>query len=378
MTTLALAKPGHGGALGEDLPFENVCRCCEALTRPQQGRAQRVQMISKLWDDYAPRARLASGEFDLFPLMRLLLPHLDTERAQYRAKQKNLARWYVDILAINEASEDAQTLLNWKRPSAGFQRNEQGNFPEVVRTVIEGRVKRRADVPAMLTVGELNEQLDALAAAEETEKKRDVLRVIISRTTAREQRWILRVIIKDMQIGMKEDSIFNLYHPDAKELHASVVDLRKTLRDCACVAARACVWLAGALAVPCFAARRATLIRRRPFRQAPSCARVRQGLRGVPPDGGADVTCAGADPSFRHDQISLSLFVPLKPRLAERAQWKDVCNACVPTPRRADPTPPRRHPPLPTRPVRPSCPPPLLPPPRPLPPPSQPSPPTHH
>ena len=157
------------GHLGENLPFEAVCKCFEALVDPNSDRTKKPKMMQRLWENYGYR------EHPLFELMRLILPHLDTVRPQYRAKQKMLAKIYVELLAINgaaqqqrarfslsarvlscsfrsirsirspltamllrraccsfaESSDDAQQLLNWKKPASGFQRNEQGNFPEV-------------------------------------------------------------------------------------------------------------------------------------------------------------------------------------------------------------------------------------------------------
>jgi DNA ligase-4 len=46
------------------------------------------------------------------------------------------------------------------------------------------------------------------------------------------QRWILRVILKDMHLWMKEDTIFNMLHKDAKELYNSTTDLRATCEKC--------------------------------------------------------------------------------------------------------------------------------------------------
>ena len=48
------------------------------------------------------------------------------------------------VQETTEAVQDAQALLNWKKPASGFQRNEQGNFPEVVFSVIEHRARKRA------------------------------------------------------------------------------------------------------------------------------------------------------------------------------------------------------------------------------------------
>jgi DNA ligase-4 len=176
------SSAGGSSGLGEALPFERVTECFSYLTSSQQkDRHTRVKAMQQLWDKFG------FHEHPLFSLMRLILPHLDTERPQYQMKQKGIAKMYVAILAINETSEDAQTLLNWKKPSAGFQRNEQGNFPEVALSVIKGRALRRADIESPLTIGELNKLLDDLAQANGSSNKQEVLRTIYSRSTAYEQ-----------------------------------------------------------------------------------------------------------------------------------------------------------------------------------------------
>ena len=187
------------------------------LVKPSTDAKLRPGIMERLWKAYGIR------EHPLFELMRLIVPNLDTVRPMYRMKQKMIGKMYVEILAINESSEDAQALLNWKKPASGFQRNEQGNFPEVVYAVLEHRARKRADIKHKLTIRQLNALLDELAETEGVDPKREVMRRLYDRTTAREQRWILRVILKDMQIGMKEDRVFKLLHPDAKELYNSSV-----------------------------------------------------------------------------------------------------------------------------------------------------------
>ena len=54
-----------------------------------------------------------------------------------------------------------------------------------------------------------------------------------TRCTALEQKWLLRVITKDLAIGLKEDKIFKMLHPDAQELYNSVCDLKQTCERCA-------------------------------------------------------------------------------------------------------------------------------------------------
>ena len=199
-------RAAAGGA-GESLRFETVCQCFEALIQPAADRHRRPGLMRKLWDAYG------LGRHDLFPLMRLTLPALDTVRPNYRLKARGLAKMYVEILALPDSSEDAQAMLNWKKPSTGFPRNEQGNFPEIVSGIIKHRSPRSRGA---ITVGMLNAKLDELAAKENHDAKKKVLCDLYAETTAQEQRWILRIILKDMHIGMKEDSVFNLLHPDAK------------------------------------------------------------------------------------------------------------------------------------------------------------------
>ena len=245
------------GPPGENMAFEKVCKCCDALQEPVRTRHARPIMLKKLWEDYG------KGEHDIFPLMRLLLPHLDTSRPMYRAKQKQLANMYVSHLSLDPEHADAQAMLNWKRPSSGFQRTEQGNFPEVVFDAIKRRTKTRAQLPEPVTIAQLNRLLDDFARADDLAKKTKVLGEMFSKMTALEQKWMLRIVIKDMNIGIKENSIFNLLHPDAQELYNSVCDLQSTCRQC-------------------------------------------------------------SDPSFRLDQISLQLFRPVKPRLSARGSWVDI------------------------------------------------------
>ena len=154
-------------------------------------------------------------------------------------------------------------MLNWKKPASGFGRSEQGNFPEVVHSVIKDRCLTRAQITKPVTIAELNTWLDDLARANGVSDKTKLLTAIHQRMTAQEQRWMLRIVIKDMQIGMKETSIFKELHPDAQELYNSVCDLQATCQQC-------------------------------------------------------------SDPSFRLSSITLQLFKPVKPRLAARVTWHEV------------------------------------------------------
>lgn len=53
-------------------------------------------------------------EDSLFPVLRLLFPKLDKTRKNYGLKEKNLARYYSEILSLPE--KETLMLKNWKKP----------------------------------------------------------------------------------------------------------------------------------------------------------------------------------------------------------------------------------------------------------------------
>ena len=45
------------------------------------------------------------------------------------------------------------------------------------------------------------------------------LRHMLLNMTAKEQKWLIRMILKDMKMGVKEGSFFKLFHQDAEDLY---------------------------------------------------------------------------------------------------------------------------------------------------------------
>ncbi|KAF5391043.1 hypothetical protein D9757_003979 [Collybiopsis confluens] len=49
---------------------------------------------------------------------------------------------------------------------------------------------------------------------------------MVRETTAIEQKWIVRIIMKDMAISVRETTVFSVFHPDAQDLYNTTSDLR--------------------------------------------------------------------------------------------------------------------------------------------------------
>ncbi|KAJ7733239.1 DNA ligase IV [Mycena maculata] len=160
---------------------------------------------------------------DLYPVLRLILPQKDRERTVYGLKEKNLAKTYIKLIPLGMRDADAIRLLNWKKPTEHDKTS--GDFPTVLFEVVS---KRSSVIEGSLSVDELNDILDELS---KTMGKQDaqskILQRIYNRTTPEEQRWIVRIILKDMVISVKETTVFSVFHPDAQDLYNTCSDLKK-------------------------------------------------------------------------------------------------------------------------------------------------------
>lgn len=45
------------------------------------------------------------------------------------------------------------------------------------------------------------------------------LEVMLRRMSAQEQKWLIRIVLKDMRLGLGHGRVLSAYHPDARELY---------------------------------------------------------------------------------------------------------------------------------------------------------------
>eukprot|EP00731_Ephydatia_muelleri_P008424 Em0004g762a len=131
--------------------------------------------------------------------MRLLLSELDWARPAYGMKETALAKHYNRgygselYVAIQEA----------------------GDF---------------ADVAYFVLISRCGKYLDDLAN-DNTSKDRagmkKALQLLLRNTSALEQKWLIRIILKGLKTGLSENSVFSVFHPDAVDLFSVCSNLEK-------------------------------------------------------------------------------------------------------------------------------------------------------
>jgi DNA ligase 4 len=143
----------------------------------------------------------------------------------YGLKEKALGKLLVQIMKIDKHSEDGFSLLNWKLPGQSAASRMAGDFAGRCYEVISKR-PMRTEVGNM-TIGEVNDLLDELSAAQREEHQRPILATFYQRMNATELMWLARIILRQMKIGATERTFFDLWHPDAESLFNVSSSLRR-------------------------------------------------------------------------------------------------------------------------------------------------------
>ncbi|CAK9273004.1 unnamed protein product [Sphagnum jensenii] len=198
----------------ETVEFAVLCRMLDAVAR-SKAAIKRKHLHTFLEYVYSSR--------HYFGAMRLILPQLDKERANYGLKEAVLAKLLAEALGLSKDAEDAIKLQNWRK---GGQRagSNAGNFPFVAAEVL---YRRQKTTSGGLKIGDINRLLDRLAAAQDRFKEKTaVLAEIINRTNVQEMRWIIMIILKELKLGISEKTVFSVFHPDAEDLFNVTCDLK--------------------------------------------------------------------------------------------------------------------------------------------------------
>ncbi|KAL2925919.1 DNA ligase 4 [Bienertia sinuspersici] len=200
--------------MSKDVKFSVLAKYFD-WTSKTKSSVEKRKKFRKFLDTYCKKN-------DYFSSIRLILPSLDRERGNYGLKEAVLATCLSDALGISRDSEDAKKLLNWRKGGVQIAGYSAGNFSQVAVEVLQSR---QSSVSGDITIGEVNELLDRLASAER-KLKTDILSEMIRKTNWQEMKWIIKIILKDLKIGLSEKVIFREFHPDAEDVFNVTCDLR--------------------------------------------------------------------------------------------------------------------------------------------------------
>ncbi|KAH7373686.1 hypothetical protein KP509_17G068600 [Ceratopteris richardii] len=211
------------GVPEEDVPsmaFGLVCSCLEELEKNSRNAGRKAACLRIL--HRLLQAARSRGE--LYAVVRLLIPKRDVERQHYNLKESTIAVLLIEALGIGAESNDGMLLNNWKRAS-NFA---AGDFAGLAMQVVS---RRQSIDSSNLSVAELNLMLDMLAKSSKRQARVDITRNFLKSSKALELKWLIRIILKDLKIGLGENTILDVLHEDARAMMATCIDLKRVCAE---------------------------------------------------------------------------------------------------------------------------------------------------
>ncbi|XP_068124119.1 DNA ligase 4 [Hyperolius riggenbachi] len=227
-----MAAPSTSDAVvktvASQVPFADLCSTLERIQKAKN-RADKVNIFKQFVDSWrkfhdALHKNHPKTTDSFYPAMRLILPQLERERMAYGIKETMLAKLYIKVLGLPKEGKDALKLLNYRTPTSSS--TDAGDFAAIAYFVLKSRCRKEGS----LSIQDVNQQLDTIASNNAARKKELIeksLLHLIAHTTALEQKWLIRMIIKDMKLGFSQQTVFSIFHRDAAELYNVTTDLEK-------------------------------------------------------------------------------------------------------------------------------------------------------
>ncbi|XP_077014765.1 DNA ligase 4 [Tamandua tetradactyla] len=214
------------------VPFGDLCSTLERIQK-SKGRAEKIRNFSEFLDSWRKfHDALHKNQNDVtdsfYPAMRLILPQLERERMAYGIKETMLAKLYIELLNLPREGKDALKLLNYRTPTG--TRGDAGDFAMIAYFVLKPRCLQKGS----LTIQQVNDILDSVASNNSAKRKdlvKKSLLKLITQSSALEQKWLIRMIVKDLKLGFSQQTIFSIFHSDASELFNVTTDLEKVCRQ---------------------------------------------------------------------------------------------------------------------------------------------------
>lgn len=158
---------------------------------------------------------------------------------------------FIKVHNLAPKSEHAERMRNYKDPSKAatgskWGRKKTGSAPTVgdfagvvyevaYDRMTEGQYKvvdgRKVEIASDWDLARVNSWLDAVATATDGPERQALFTTLVRELPPTEQKWIIRVIMGDMKLGVKQESVLGWYHPDAMEAYHKVQNLKAVCED---------------------------------------------------------------------------------------------------------------------------------------------------
>lgn len=200
--------------------FKTLCEFFE-LIKYKKNLQQKSIAIKEQMRNFRSFALLKPEDerFDLiFSIMRLIVPKLDRDRSTYNMKQARISKILIKMLSLPEGNDKNKLTKGYQHSGVGEE------FSEIIYTVLRKYIRSNTST---LTIDELNKTLDDITQRESDAEADRLLLGLFKKCSPEDAKWIIKIILREMRLGIDADKILNCYHPDGSNLYSTNNNLRK-------------------------------------------------------------------------------------------------------------------------------------------------------
>jgi len=205
--------------------FFHLCEAFEKLDkdRVKLGKSREQKL-------FHPRLIDRSSKQSMYQLVRLIIPANDTTRTKYGLKESKLKAVLREAIGLRKDSNEGKMLEKFKNDRVNGR--NAGDLSLVVQEVLNERGFGVQQAGRKLTVEEINNFLDKLHAVPDMSQRISLFTDLLYKVNCREMKWIIRIIIGDMKIGVKHERFLRALHPDALDQYNTHLNLRRVCAQC--------------------------------------------------------------------------------------------------------------------------------------------------
>lgn len=197
------------------MDFKDFCTILDAIKDKKNQQQKQIVIQTEF-----KRLRELSQDdsTNVYEVLRLIVPKLDRDRDSYNMKEAKLGRTLIKMLDLPPGND--KNVLSKSYLMAQYATD----FGDVVYSVIK---KYLSNTKTSLTISDVNKYLDNLTKQGSDSAVEQILLKLFKNCSPENIRWIIRIILKDLKLGIGANSILNCYHPDAAAFYASNNNLKK-------------------------------------------------------------------------------------------------------------------------------------------------------
>mmetsp|Transcript_7253 Transcript_7253/g.11900 ORF Transcript_7253/g.11900 Transcript_7253/m.11900 type:complete len:1401 (+) Transcript_7253:1066-5268(+) len=250
LDTYVEAPPDYTKA--NSISFKMVCDRLEQLWIQRSGKGKRKVTKQEKLAYLMPKTLLKFLEGGSpYPYLRLIMPASDSTRPHTGLKEAKIIQTYKQAMNLPRDGKSAKSMDQW-RDSNMTGKQAAGDISLVIENVLKERMPCSG---SKLTVGEINEWLDVVALVTKTrfnmpteevaekskwrrdlekaiaggranEKRQDkhvrlIERLMNKNFSPLEHKWIVRLLLQHIHIGLNLRDILGYWHPHAMEMYNS-------------------------------------------------------------------------------------------------------------------------------------------------------------